>query len=1135
MTDKKEISNYKYIKTIGEGTFGKVKLAVHVPTGEKVAIKILHKNLIKNKNEYNRIEREIKYLKLFNHPNIIQIYEVSESSSSFYIVMEYAPGGELFNYIVEKEKLTEKESSFYFYQIIQAVKEIHKKKICHRDIKPENLLFAKNKILKIIDFGLSSEYDEFLSTPCGSPCYASPEMIKGKKYNGLSIDLWACGVILFAMLCGYLPFDDKNNSELFRRIVECKIDYPEEDEVELSEISLDLINKILTPNPKKRISIENILEHPFMDYGKKIYNTVIKPDNFTQEELIIDYMKNELGFNNKNNIIEKYIHSNRHNNITTTYYLLKQKYIDGRLNYSFKAKLMKKISKIDCTKSIINNRNSSNNKNNNSSSFNNNSYSNINYFSKKKISYIKKKFQKDKKLKKRNNNTYNNFDYNHKKRSKTSSFLQSKKNIFSLKDMIKHKYVIDRNNIIIINNTNMIQPSERIKPIYNNIFFKQENSKNNVYRKIETSVSLEKSLNKNNNLANNLNANFNPDVNKLNNTYRNNNKSDLKAEIKVSLKKDEKNKGLYAYFRKFKENELITKKKFIYLPSRNFSTKSNIRKSQNNKHNLQNDFLAFQKNSTRMGGFSDHLNYIYSFDGNTSNNFNSSLTNNYINALSYDMTNFNYNKNSEQGKAAISSSRNKKNNYKNIIITEEISNKYQCKNKLLNKNEGNLSSTIEINKENTEIISKRKSKNKVDMNKNKITYANNIEKICKKIFRQNNKKYLNYKNNNKKASHENKSKEKKRIEENFKNKIIYTNGNNINRNKNLKNIKKEYLCPSTYRLHKVNKSINNLKINNLNSKKITVKNLLSKNINSNNVPKKTNQNLIQTTIENNFNKLKNLIKNNRSLNKNNCESFYEKNMKLSNKNNTFKNLSPTGNNKSNNLNINTFSNINKRSKINRNIKDILSLKGNMKKNNKINNKSNTGKMSQSEKENIPIESSSRNYFNKSNYNYNYIPISSRDKPLYVSRNQNYEINNDFAKSNTEIIEQNKIFQNNFLSERKSNKNIESSKISNINKMNIQNKNHNKTEKFLSANTEMSLLQIYEKFYQFCKENNLECKKEGNNKYVIFDKKLLNSFIVEIIDSSSKNSLNIVKFYHGKNIGTKMKEMSTKLFIEIFNF
>ena len=395
--DKNELNNYKYIKTIGEGTFGKVKLAIHTLTGEKVAIKILQKKLIKDKNEYNRIEKEIKYLKLFNHPNIIQIYEVIESSSSFYIIMEYAQGGELFNYIVEKEKLTEKETSFYFYQIIQGVKEIHNKKICHRDIKPENLLFTKNKILKIIDFGLSSEYEEFLTTPCGSPCYASPEMIKGKKYNGLSIDLWACGVILFAMLCGYLPFDDKNNKELFKKIVECRIDYPQEDEVILSENSLDLINKILNPNPQERIGVEDILEHPFMLYGKKVYNNVVKPDNFKQEELIIDYMVNELGFINKNNIIEQYIHTNKHNNITTTFNLLKQKYFDGRFNYSYKERLTKKISKTDFSKIILNNKNSNNNVSNLSNiskSFNTkNSNTNLNKYQRKKINYIKKKIE----------------------------------------------------------------------------------------------------------------------------------------------------------------------------------------------------------------------------------------------------------------------------------------------------------------------------------------------------------------------------------------------------------------------------------------------------------------------------------------------------------------------------------------------------------------------------------------------------------------------------------------------------------------------------------------------------------------------------------------------------------------------
>ena len=261
------VGNYKMEKTIGEGTFGKVKLAVHIPTGEQVAIKILEKSKIHDQEELERVEKEIKYLKMLNHPNIIQIYEIIENSKNFYLVMEYAPGGELFNYIVKNEKIDENESSYFFSQIIHGIEEIHKKKICHRDIKPENLLLTTNKIIKIIDFGLSNEYEKFLSTPCGSPCYASPEMIHGVKYNGLSVDLWASGIILYAMVCGYLPFDDKNNEKLFQKILQCKVEFPPSEETKISSECKDLILKILTPNPSKRIKLDEIKSHPFMKFG----------------------------------------------------------------------------------------------------------------------------------------------------------------------------------------------------------------------------------------------------------------------------------------------------------------------------------------------------------------------------------------------------------------------------------------------------------------------------------------------------------------------------------------------------------------------------------------------------------------------------------------------------------------------------------------------------------------------------------------------------------------------------------------------------------------------------------------------------------------------------------------------------
>ena len=213
------LKNYQFLKTIGEGTFGKVKLSLHLLTNELVAIKILEKSRITDQEELERVEKEIKYLKLFEHPNIIQLYEVIENEYNYYIIMEYIQNGEFFNYIVEKERIEEKEASFFYSQIIHGIAEINKKSICHRDIKPENLLLTKEKIIKIIDFGLSNEYIDTLNTQCGSPCYAAPEIIRGMKYNGLMVDIWASGIILFAMLFGYLPFDDKDNNILFRKIL----------------------------------------------------------------------------------------------------------------------------------------------------------------------------------------------------------------------------------------------------------------------------------------------------------------------------------------------------------------------------------------------------------------------------------------------------------------------------------------------------------------------------------------------------------------------------------------------------------------------------------------------------------------------------------------------------------------------------------------------------------------------------------------------------------------------------------------------------------------------------------------------------------------------------------------------------
>ena len=266
------IGNYLIKRTLGQGTFGKVKLGIYLPNKEKVAVKILEKEKIIEKDDEIRVRREFEMLAKFNHPNVILVAEIFESSNSFYSVMEYCEGGELFNYIVKNQRLNEDEAAFFYYQLINGLEYIHSLGIVHRDLKPENLLLTNEHILKIIDFGLSNYFkpdpnQELLITPCGSPCYASPEMVAGKKYNGFKIDIWATGIILFAMLCGYLPFEDKNNDELFKKILDCKVKYPKY----VGEKSKDLIQRILVNDPDKRINISEIKEHPFFLKGKTLF------------------------------------------------------------------------------------------------------------------------------------------------------------------------------------------------------------------------------------------------------------------------------------------------------------------------------------------------------------------------------------------------------------------------------------------------------------------------------------------------------------------------------------------------------------------------------------------------------------------------------------------------------------------------------------------------------------------------------------------------------------------------------------------------------------------------------------------------------------------------------------------------
>ncbi|KAI9806735.1 MAG: hypothetical protein M1825_006192 [Sarcosagium campestre] len=254
------LGQYNIKKTLGEGSFGKVKLAVHQVSGQKVALKIISRRKLVSRDMAGRVEREISYLQLLRHPHIIKLFTVITSPNEIIMVLEYA-GGELFDYIVQNGKMGEDSARRFFQQIICAVEYCHRHKIVHRDLKPENLLLDDYLNVKIADFGLSNIMTDgnFLKTSCGSPNYAAPEVISGKLYAGPEVDVWSCGVILYVLLVGRLPFDDEYIPTLFKKIAQGSFSVPNY----LSSGAVNLIRKMLVVNPVHRITVQEIRQDPW--------------------------------------------------------------------------------------------------------------------------------------------------------------------------------------------------------------------------------------------------------------------------------------------------------------------------------------------------------------------------------------------------------------------------------------------------------------------------------------------------------------------------------------------------------------------------------------------------------------------------------------------------------------------------------------------------------------------------------------------------------------------------------------------------------------------------------------------------------------------------------------------------------
>ncbi|XP_042958122.1 CBL-interacting serine/threonine-protein kinase 3-like [Carya illinoinensis] len=247
---KRRVGKYEVGRTIGEGTFAKVKFARNAETGEPVALKILDKEKVLKHKMAEQIEREIATMKLIKHPNVIRLYEVMGSKTKIFIVMEFVTGGELFDKIVNHGRMREDEARRYFQQLINAIDYCHSRGVYHRDLKPENLLLDAYGNLKVSDFGFSAlsqqvRDDGLLHTSCGTPNYVAPEVLNDRGYDGTTADLWSCGVILFVLLAGYLPFDDSNLMNLYKKISAAEFNCPPW----LSFNAMKLITRILDPNP----------------------------------------------------------------------------------------------------------------------------------------------------------------------------------------------------------------------------------------------------------------------------------------------------------------------------------------------------------------------------------------------------------------------------------------------------------------------------------------------------------------------------------------------------------------------------------------------------------------------------------------------------------------------------------------------------------------------------------------------------------------------------------------------------------------------------------------------------------------------------------------------------------------------
>ena len=342
--DMKQIGNYTLGTELGSGAFGKVVLGKHIITGETVAIKILDKIILnKTPEDYELVKKEMSILKLVKHKYIIQLYEILQTPNYIFIIMEYCEGKDFMDYILSKNYLPESEALKYFQQLINALFYLHSQNIAHRDIKIDNILLDQNKNLKLIDFGLSTKYQEnkLLDQPCGTIVYSAPEVLEGKLYHGMLADVWSCGIVLYGMLCGYLPFSEDDDGINKKNIIKGNFEMPNN----ISIGAKNLLKHLLDINPMTRYTLQEIKDHPWFKMNNffLIQGIIIGYHKIPVDEEVLDLCEK---FNFDRNKIKYSVINNKFDEGSALYYLLvKQRYKKGIYSVSdlFSEKFIKYI------------------------------------------------------------------------------------------------------------------------------------------------------------------------------------------------------------------------------------------------------------------------------------------------------------------------------------------------------------------------------------------------------------------------------------------------------------------------------------------------------------------------------------------------------------------------------------------------------------------------------------------------------------------------------------------------------------------------------------------------------------------------------------------------------------------------